>query len=182
LRLHPVVLAGAGIGNADNTSQGTINAIKACDVCIHDALLPAELLAHLPPAALAIPVGKRLGKHSVKQAEICSLLLEYARKGRRIVRLKGGDPTVFGRLAEEVDALQEAKLSFRVLPGLGSYSVAAASTGILPSRRGLARGFSIMTPRKSGSSEFEPVTPEERLRFPQIFYMGASVVPQMAEQ
>lgn len=182
LVIHPVILAGAGIGSAANTTLGALEAIRNCDVCLYDALLPAELTDYLPPTAASIPVGKRQGAHSVPQDEIGRLLVKYALGGARVVRLKGGDPAVFGRLVEETDLLQARQLPFRVLPGVGSYSVAAAACGILPARRGLARGFTIMAPRRGGSSAFEPLPPEERLRLPQIVYMGASVVPQLARQ
>ncbi|MFW5802553.1 MAG: hydroxymethylbilane synthase [Verrucomicrobiota bacterium] len=182
LLIHPVILAGAGIGAAENATQAVVDALRSCDVCLHDALLPEELLDNLPPTARSIPVGKRAGQHSVPQDKICALLLDHAKKGRRVLRLKGGDPAVFGRLAEEVGALQAEKIPFRVLPGLGALSVAAASTGILPSRRNTARGFSVLTPRKAGEKTFAPVRPDERLRIPQVFYMGTGVVAQLAQQ
>lgn len=182
LLLHPVILAGAGIGAAEHATQAVVDALRNCDVCLHDALLPEELLENLPPTARSIPVGKRAGRHSVPQDEICAQLLDHVKKGRRVLRLKGGDPAVFGRLAEEVDALQAENVPFRVLPGIGALSVAAASTGILPSRRNTARGFSVLTPRKAGEKAFAPVCPEERLRIPQVFYMGTGVVAELAQQ
>lgn len=182
LLIHPVILAGAGIGAADNATQAAVDALRGCDVCLHDALLPAELLRLLPPTARRIAVGKRAGRHSTSQDEICARLLEHAKKGQRVVRLKGGDPTVFGRLTEEVDALQGERLPFRVLPGVGALTVAAASTGILPSRRRVARGFSVLTPRRAGGREFAPVPAEERLRIPQVFYMAASLLSELAQQ
>ncbi len=182
LLIPPVILAGAGIGGAENTTLGVVETLRHCDVCLHDSLLPAELLRELPGHAVKITVGKRCGSHSASQSEICRMLIDFAQKGRRVLRLKGGDPTVFGRLAEEVDALQAESLPFRVLPGVGAMSVAAASTGILPSRRETARGFSVMTPRKADSGEFEPLLPDERLRIPQILYMASKVIPQLARQ
>ncbi len=182
LLIPPVQLAGAGIGDAGNVSQAVVKAVRNCEVCLHDALLPGELLELLPPGALQIGVGKRQGRHSAGQEQIGQLMLLHARRGLRVLRLKGGDPTVFGRLAEETDLLQAASLPFAVLPGIGTLSVAAASTGILPSRRDTARGFAVMTPRRAGSAEFSPVLPEERLRLPQIYYMAATVLHELSAQ
>ena len=179
LLIYPVLLAGAGIGTVENTTQAVLQAVKECDVCLHDALMPAELLDHLPPRANRISVGKRSGRHSVSREQICNLLLTYARQGKHVLRLKGGDPVVFGRLAEEVDALKAAALPFRVLPGVGAFSVAASTTGILPSRRQTARGFCVMTPRQAGESGFVPLSPGERARLPQVLYMASRVIPAL---
>ncbi|MFA4943909.1 MAG: uroporphyrinogen-III synthase [Lentisphaeria bacterium] len=182
LFLPPVILAGAGTGSAANATTATLDALRDCEVCLYDALIPDALLDALPATALRVAVGKRTGRHSVPQAEICARLVAGAKQGWRTVRLKGGDPTVFGRLAEEVDALQQEQLPFRVLPGVGALTVAAAATGILPTRRGSARGFAVMTPRRAGSAHFAPLPPTERLRLPQILYMAATVAPQLAQQ
>ena len=176
LFVKPVIFAGAGPGNPDFVTLATINELKKCDVCLYDSLAPKELLQYLPENAESVFVGKRSGKHSKKQFEICELLTELSRQGKRVVRLKGGDPGVFGRLAEEVDVLDDISLPFRVIPGISSLNTATAGTGLLLTRRGLSRGFSVMTPRKSGSADFAGIDGEEYSKFPLAFFMGTSVV------
>ena len=182
LFVKPLVFAGAGVGTKENTTLGTIEALKNCDVCLYDALCPQELLDYLPCGAQAIYVGKRSGKHSYSQTEICRMLLDYARKGKRVVRLKGGDPGIFGRLAEEIAVLDEYELPYRVLPGISSLTAATTSTGLLLTRRGTARGFNVFSPRKSGSSDIEWLSDEEKSEMPQVFFMGVGKLKGICEQ
>lgn len=172
----PVVLAGAGIGTEQNTTFAVHEAMKDCDHCLYDALLPGELLSNLPAGATSIPVGKRSGSHSVKQAEICELLVKAAKEGKKTLRLKGGDPGVFGRLPEETDRLEEEQIPFRVLSGNSSYSVAAASSGMLPTRRDVSRGFMVMTPRMAGSHAVKMPSAEEVENFPKVLYMASHAI------
>jgi len=169
-----VIFAGAGIGSKENATLGALEAIKNCDICFYDALCPQELLEYLPPGAEGVYVGKRKGEHSHSQQEICKMLVNAAKKGKRVVRLKGGDPGMFGRLAEEVEALDAFELPYRVLPGVSSLAVASTSTGLLLTRRGISRGFSVATPRKSGSPTIDWISDEEKKSFPQVFFMGVS--------
>ena len=148
LFVRPVVLASAGT-SADTCSMGVVQELMRADVCLYDALLDPRLLQHLPAHAEAIYVGKRSGKHSHSQQEICSLLTQYARMGRRVVRLKGGDAGMYGRLAEEVDALDALALPYRVLPGVSSVHSATTGTGLLLTRRGITDRIHIL----SGHSE-----------------------------
>ena len=182
LFVQQAVLAGAGIGTKANTTAGVIEALQACDVCLYDALCPHELLDYLPQKAESVYVGKRKGEHSYKQDEICEILIDYVRKGKKVVRLKGGDPGVFGRLAEETDILDEYELAYTVLPGISSLAVATTATGLLLTRRGINRGFTVSTPRKSGSGQLEWFKPEERQDFTQVFFMGASEVAAISEK
>jgi len=174
LFVKPVIFAGAGVGTKDNTTLGAIEALKNCDVCFYDALCPQELLEYLPAGAEKLYVGKRKGKHSYSQPESCRMLVDYAKKGKRVLRLKGGDPGIFGRLAEETEALNAFQLPYRVLPGVSSLAVATTSTGLLLTRRGMSRGFTVSTPRKSGSDDIEWISDEEKKSFPQVFFMGIS--------
>lgn len=182
LFVKPVVFAGAGIGIKENTTLGVIDALKNCDVCFYDALCPQELLGFLSKKTECIYVGKRKGKHSHSQTEICDMLLDYAKKGKRIVRLKGGDPGIFGRLAEETEALDMFGLPYSVLPGISSLSVATTSTGLILTRRGMARGFTVATPRKSGSTTIEWISDEEKKSFPQVFFMGVGELEKMTNK
>jgi uroporphyrinogen III methyltransferase/synthase len=181
LFVKPVVFAGSGAGDPEFATLAAINALKQCEVCLYDSLAPEELLSNLPDNAEAVYVGKRSGQHSKKQGEICELLTEYARHGKNIVRLKGGDPGVFGRLAEEVDALDALSLPFRVIPGISSLNVAASGTGMLLTRRGLSRGFSVMTPREAGSAKFAEIDGSEYSKFPLAFFMGTAVMKDIVK-
>jgi uroporphyrinogen III methyltransferase / synthase len=174
LFVKTVVFAGAGIGTKENTTLGAVEAVKHCDVCFYDSLCPQELLKYLPASAEGVYVGKRQGEHSHSQQEICNMLVDSARKGHKVVRLKGGDPGMFGRLAEEIEALNIFELPYRVLPGVSSLAVATTSTGLLLTRRGMSRGFTVVTPRKSGSAGIEWISAEEKKLFPQVFFMGVS--------
>jgi uroporphyrinogen III methyltransferase / synthase len=174
LFVKTVIFAGAGIGTKENATLGAVEAIKNCDICFYDALCPQELLKYLPAGAEGVYVGKRKGEHSYSQQKICDLLVNAAKKGKKVVRLKGGDPGMFGRLAEEIEALDAFELPYRVLPGVSSLAAVSTSTGLLLTRRGMSRGFSVATPRKSGSSGIEWISDEEKKSFPQVFFMGVS--------
>lgn len=176
-----VVLAGSGPGNPQYITVEAVNALKNCDICLYDALSPDELLDHLPASARAVYVGKRQGMHSMSQDEICSLIVDYARQGKKVVRLKGGDPGIFGRLGEEIDALDKYSLPYRVIPGISSLNAATTGTGLLLTRRGTSRGFSAMTPRRSGSKEFEKIASDEMASFPTAFFMGVSELPNIVK-
>jgi uroporphyrinogen III methyltransferase/synthase len=180
LFVKSVVFAGAGPGDANLATVETVNALRNCDVCLYDALLSNSLLDSMPPEAQKIYVGKRMSAHSSPQNEINDLIAKFARQGKRLVRLKGGDPTIFGRLAEEIETLDELFLPYRVIPGVSSLN-AVGATGLMLTRRGLSRGFSVMTPRKSGSSRFEHVSKAERLSFPSVFFMGLSETANIAK-
>ena len=180
LFLKPVLLAGAGPGCADNVTLRVINALRACDICLYDALCPVELLDYMPQTAERLFVGKRKGEHSHSQEEICELIAFYARKGKSVVRLKGGDPGIFGRLAEEIDIMDKFQLPFKVLPGVSSLTAASSATGLLLTRRGLSRGFTVATPRKSGSGKIEWFSEGELKSFPQVYFMGADDINEIS--
>lgn len=154
LFIKPVVFVGAGM-NAGLCTQAGVAALRGAEVCLYDALLDDALLAELPAAARRIYVGKRSGQHSSTQKEICDLLVRFARQGRRVVRLKGGDPGLYGRLAEELDALDALQLPFRVIPGVSSLNTATTGTGLLLTRRGTADRFRVLTAKTAdgGSGE-----------------------------
>ncbi|HBC88921.1 MAG TPA: hypothetical protein DCZ94_18415 [Lentisphaeria bacterium] len=180
LFVKSVVFAGAGPGDADLATLAAVDALRICDVCLYDALISSDLLKNLPETARMLFVGKRSGCHSMKQDEINALIAKFARQGKSVVRLKGGDPTIFGRLAEEIETLDKLELPYRVIPGVSSLN-AVGATGLMLTRRGLSRGFSVMTPRRSGSSEFQHVSKEERLSFPSVFFMGLSETANIAK-
>lgn len=156
LFIKPVVFAGAGM-NAGLCTQAGVAALRRADVCLYDALLDDTLLAELPETAQKIFVGKRSGQHSSTQDEICGLLIRFARQGKRVVRLKGGDPGIYGRLAEEIDALDALQLPYRVIPGVSSLNAATTGTGLLLTRRGTADRFRVLTAKTADGGSGETI-------------------------
>jgi uroporphyrin-III C-methyltransferase len=129
--LGRVVLVGAGPGDPDLITVRGARALRTADVVLYDELATEELLDLAPPRALRINVGKRGHEQPTRtQAEINALLVEHARLGRTVVRLKGGDPFVFGRGGEELSACAEAGVPFEVVPGVSSALAALAYAGI----------------------------------------------------
>ncbi len=111
-----VCIVGAGPGPADLMTLRALNRLQQAQVVVHDRLITEDVLALIPATARRVYVGKALGHHTVPQQEIHALLVAHARHGLRVVRLKGGDPFVFGRGGEEVLALQAAGIAFEVVP------------------------------------------------------------------
>lgn len=133
-----VCIVGAGPGPADLMTLRAMNRLREAEVVVHDRLIAEEVLALIPAAATRIYVGKARGNHAVAQDQIHGLLVAHARQGRRVVRLKGGDPYVFGRGGEEVEALQAAGISFEVVPGVTAASGCSVAAGIPLTHRDLA--------------------------------------------
>lgn len=181
LFVKAVTFAGAGVGSAGNCTLDVLKALRHGDICLHDDLMGPDLLDHVPASVERVHVGKRSGRHSLPQEEITQLIATYARRGRRVVRLKGGDPGIFGRLAEEVDALDALALPYRVLPGISSLVAATTGTGMLLTRRGVSRGFAVMTPRTQGGG-VGSVGAAERAGLPLVFFMAVSVTRQIAAE
>lgn len=180
LFVKSVAFVGAGVCEGHCTLDG-VRALQNADVCLYDALMDNSLLKYLPAHAKKIYVGKRQGAHSQSQDEINQMLCNLTRQGKRVVRLKGGDPGIFGRLAEEVEALEACSLAYRVVPGISSMQTAAADTGILLTRRGVANGFSVMTPRRKGGG-LVPVDSAARADLPMVFFMSIGVAQQLAQE
>jgi uroporphyrin-III C-methyltransferase len=135
-----VHLVGAGPGDPDLLTVKAHRLLAQADVILHDDLVPPAILAIAGPQAEVINVGKRCGAKGITQAEIDALMIDYARRGLDVVRLKSGDPGIFGRLAEETDALTAAAVPFDVVPGITAGLGAAASLGVsLTDRRKSAR-------------------------------------------
>jgi uroporphyrin-III C-methyltransferase len=125
-----VYLVGAGPGDPDLLTVKAHRLIRRAGVILHDDLVPAAILALAGPKAEATNVGKRCGRKGITQAEINARMIESARRGLEVVRLKSGDPGIFGRLAEEIDALETAGVPFEVVPGITAGIAAAASLGV----------------------------------------------------
>ncbi|MFD1695395.1 siroheme synthase CysG [Roseibium aestuarii] len=133
-----VWLVGAGPGAEDLLTLRAQRLLQEADVIVHDALVPDAVVAMGRRDAERISVGKRKGHHSVSQKDICGLLVKLASEGRKVVRLKSGDPMIFGRAAEEMDALRAADLPFEVVPGVTAAFAAAASAQLPLTLRGVA--------------------------------------------
>lgn len=176
-----VTFSAAGAGTAGACTLDGLAALQRCDICLHDTLFGKELMDLLPPSVKLIDVGKRAGAHSVPQNETTYMITQYARRGLRVVRLKGGDPGIFGRLAEEVEAMDALGLPYRVLPGVSSLSAATSGTGMLLTRRGVSRGFTVMTPRKEGGG-VGSVAIDERRNLPIVFFMATGVAGEISRQ
>jgi uroporphyrin-III C-methyltransferase len=153
-----VSIVGAGPGDPELITVKGLDRLRRADVVAYDRLAAKELLDNCPPGAELIYVGKHgeeEGLRSVRQGEIEALLVCRARRGLRVVRLKGGDPFVFGRGAEEGLALRDAGIPFEIVPGLSSATAVPASAGIPLTHRGLSSSFAVVTGHGAGD-EGEP--------------------------
>jgi uroporphyrinogen III methyltransferase/synthase len=181
LYVRPVMLVGAGPGDPALCTAGAIAALRRCDVCLFDALVSTHLLDELPAHAEAIDVGKRDGAYNISRDMLKHIINDRVRQGQRVVRLKGGDPGIFGRLPEEIGPLVELGLPFRVLPGVSSVNAATTGTGFLLTRRGMSRGFTITTPRLAGG-HVGAVDAAERARMPLVFFMSVGKTREISAE
>lgn len=142
---HRLILIGAGPGDPDLITLKAIKKLREADVILYDALANEELLSHSKPGCIKRFVGKRYGCHALSQSEINHLILEYAEKFECVVRLKGGDPFVFGRAWEEIEAAKGAGLEIEVVPGISSALAVPASLMIPVTARGTNESFWVVT-------------------------------------
>lgn len=152
-----VWLVGAGPGDIGLLTKKAIELLARADFIAYDALVGEEILCMLPEDTEKVSVGKRSGRHSVPQEEINQILLEEAQKGKRVVRLKGGDPFVFGRGGEELELLEAQGIPFEVVPGVTSAVAVPAYAGIPVTHRDFTSSFHVITghPRKDGSDRID---------------------------
>lgn len=173
-----VTLIGAGPGDASLITVKGLEKLKHCDVVIYDRLASEELLDVVREDCILVYVGKKPGAHSMKQEEINRLLLEYGQKYEDVVRLKGGDPFVFGRGGEEIMALAEAGIAYEVIPGVTSAIAVPELAGIPVTHRGLARSFHVITGHTKESGVEDTLTDDyetlAKLSGTLVFLMGLS--------
>lgn len=140
-----VAFVGAGPGDPELLTLRALRLLQSAEVVLHDQLVPAEILALAAPGAARISVGKKGFGPSMKQGAITALIIEHANAGARVLRLKAGDPGVFGRLDEETEALEAAGIPFQVTPGLTAATAAAAGMGVSLTRRGRNSELRLLT-------------------------------------
>jgi uroporphyrin-III C-methyltransferase len=155
MALGKVILVGAGPGDPELLTLKAARAIASADVVVYDQLVSVEILDLVGDGAALINVGKRAGHHPVPQDDINQLLVRLGRTGRTVVRLKGGDPFIFGRGGEEALELQRAKIPFEVIPGITSAQGCAAGAGMPLTHRGLATGVRYVTGHCRGNAPLD---------------------------
>ena len=181
--IGPVYLVGAGCGDPELLTVKAQRLLRTCDVVLYDYLVHPNILLEVPEHAEKVCVGKRKGHHSSKQEEINDLLIHYSKKGCSVVRLKGGDPTIFGRVGEEMMALKKENIRYEVVPGISSAIAGPIYAGFPLTHRKLSRSVAFVT----GSLEDEKE--HVQLHLPEadtlVIMMGLSriesLVPRLLE-
>ena len=171
-----VYLVGAGCGEADLITLRGMALLRNCDAVVYDDLISKELLHAVPPQAEKIYMGKRSGHHSAAQKEICAVLIRLAKEGKSVVRLKGGDPFIFGRGGEEALALQQAGVPCQVVPGISSAIAIPAWAGIPVTCRGVSQSVHIVTAHTADTPDGLPAYFDRLAALPGtlVFLMGLS--------
>ena len=177
-----VSLIGAGCGRADLITLRGLRLLQRCDVVVYDDLIDRSLLDMAPPQAERIYMGKRQGRPSPSQEEICRLLIQKAQAGRRVARLKGGDPFVFGRGGEELLALRAAGVPCEEVPGVSSAIAIPAAAGIPVTHRGLSQSVHVVTGHTIHTPDGLPADLSRlaALEGTLVFLMGLSRLEQLA--
>ncbi|MCB2075637.1 MAG: uroporphyrinogen-III C-methyltransferase [Novosphingobium sp.] len=176
-----VWLVGAGPGDPDLLTRRAERLIGEASVIFHDALVGEGVLALARPGTRLVHVGKRSGRHSKDQKTIDRLIVEAALAGERVVRLKGGDPSIFGRATEELEACRAAGVPVRICPGITAASAAAAGIGASLTLRGLARKLTFVTAHARAGEELS--LDWDRLADPEAtlaVYMGKAAAPAVS--
>ena len=174
-------LVGAGPGDADLLTLRAARLIESAALIVHDGLVDASILALSRPDARLVSVAKRRAHHTLPQDDINALLVREARKGRDVVRLKGGDPFVFGRGGEEMEAAQAAGVRVEIVPGVSAANGAAAAAGIALTHRDASSIVSFVAGQCKGLAEQDWAGLAGKGRT-LVIYMGIKTAPQIAEK
>lgn len=178
-----VWLVGAGPGDPDLLTLKAIQCLQNADVILYDHLLSSDSLKRIRRDALLIYVGKQKKKHTLPQNEINQLLIEHARNGKRVLRLKGGDPFIFGRGGEEAESLVQAGIPFKIIPGISAANGCAAYSGIPLTHRDCAQSCLILTGHTQHEGKLD--LPWQSMANPQqtlVIYMGLSTLNQLCQE
>ena len=176
-----VWLVGSGPGAPDLLTVRAVRLLERADIVFFDALVHPETLA-LAKGARLVDVGKRFGKHSTEQRFINRSIVEAAKSHATVVRLKGGDPMLFGRAQEEIEALEAAGVEFEVVPGITAALAASASLGVSLTRRGVARTVAFLTPRVGAGEDESPWVPAALGADTVALYMAAGAAQAIARR
>ncbi|NPA15162.1 MAG: uroporphyrinogen-III C-methyltransferase [Deferribacteres bacterium] len=177
-----VYIAGAGPCDPELITLKLYRILKAADVILYDHLVNPRILDEAKSDAEKIYVGKMCGKHSVSQDEINALLVDKAKEGRLVLRLKGGDPLIFGRVGEEMRALDDAGVDYEIIPGITASSAAASAAKVPLTHRDFASTVTFVTGhRKKGMPLDLPFSHLAALNGTLVFYMAVSTVSEVAE-
>jgi uroporphyrinogen III methyltransferase/synthase len=179
-----VILVGAGPGDPELITVRGLTELRKCDMVVYDHLVSAELLKEIPPHAEAVYVGKKAGKHIKSQEEINAFLLENARQGKTVVRLKGGDPFIFGRGGEECLYLREHGIPYEVVPGVSAMSAVPTYAGIPLTHRDVSSSFVVVTGHENpekGDLQIDWKTVAE-MGGTLVIFMGVLNLPSIAAQ
>lgn len=170
MSIGKVYLVGAGPGDPDLITRKGLRHIQTADVVIYDRLIPGELLGEARPDAELVDAGKQASKHRLAQEVINATLLDRAMKGKKVVRLKGGDPLVFGRGGEEALACHQHGIDFEIVPGISSSYAAPAYAGIPLTHRRLSSSFTVITGHE------DPSKTETSIHYPALAQIGGTIV------
>ncbi len=174
-----VFIVGAGPGDPELITVKGLNCLRRAEVILYDRLAAPELLEEASPEAELIDVGKEPTRHRRSQAEINELLIEKALAGKTVVRLKGGDPFVFGRGGEECQALAEAGIPFEVVPGVTSAVAVPAYAGIPVTQRGVSTAFTVITGHSADESFDWDTVPQAGTL---VFLMGVRHLAEIVQE
>ncbi len=182
-RIGKVYLVGAGPGDVGLLTLRGAEVLSECDVVVYDALVNEEILAYAPTEAERIGVGEAHGEGRLTQRQIIEILIDRARRGRQVVRLKGGDPFLFGRGGEEAHALRAAGIPYEIVPGVSAGLAVPAYAGIPLTHRGISSSVAFVTGHecatREGAVQWEALAQAVETL---VIFMGGKRLPQIVER
>jgi uroporphyrin-III C-methyltransferase len=175
-----VYLVGAGPGDPELLTLKALRLIKAADVVVYDRLVSAQILNFIPEGTARVDVGKKPGSHPVPQKSINSILIKLAKSGQSVVRLKGGDPMIFGRGGEEIDILRQHGVPVETVPGITAAQGCAASLNIPLTQRGISRSVIYLTGHTKDDEELDMDWAQlVKAKTTLVIYMGAANIAKI---